>query len=207
MSLSSQLKDFGRPRVEGWTRLPLLTGVARGDLPLAEFRNYLEQDYLYLREYARLYSRLAGNAPAEHVEHLVRLAGNVITVEIEAHRQMGARFGCDFDTAVASRECSAYMGFLREASGDFGAGLVATLPCLWGYGVALKLVPLEHSGQYRPWLEVYGGDEYAEMIDRHCRMLDEAELDPDRAQELFSQALDHEDAFWSQSSRRPESEN
>ena len=197
-SLSDELKSAGRERVEGWLASPLLAGVARGDLPLEHFRYYLEQDYLYLREYARLYSRLAGNAPDEHVEHLVRLAANVITVEVEAHRRLGERFGCDFDAVVASAECAAYIAFLREASTDFGEGLVAALPCLWGYGVALRLVPRERSGPYRLWLEVYAGDDYEQMITRHCQMLDEAPVDPVRAAELFDRALDHEDAFWAQ---------
>jgi thiaminase/transcriptional activator TenA len=198
MSLSAELKNFGRGRVEAWTGLPLLAGVARGDLPIEHFRYYLEQDYVYLRQYARLYSRLAANAPDEHVEHLVLLAANLIKVELDAHRRMGESFGCDFTDVTPSAECSSYMTFLGEASADFGEGLVAALPCLWGYGVALRMVPREHSGAYRSWLDIYAGGEYAAMIDRHCQMLDEADVSPARARELFTIALDHEDAFWSQ---------
>lgn len=198
MSLSAELKTSGRNRVVAWTELPLLAGIARGDLPIESFRYYLEQDYLYLREYARLYSRLAANAPDEHVEHLVLLAANLVTVELDSHRRIGAGFGCDFTDLTPSAECAAYIGFLRTASNDFGEGLVAALPCLWGYGVALRLVPRDHSGPYTLWLDLYASGDYAAMIERHCRMLDESAVDPTRARELFATALDHEDAFWSQ---------
>lgn len=198
MSLSAHLKEFGRARVERWLDLPLLAGVARGDLPIEVFRNYLEQDYLYLREYARLYSRLAGNAPDEHVEHLVMLAANLVAVELGNHRAMAEQFGATFDQLTPSAECAAYTAFLRDASADFGEGLVAALPCLWGYGVALRLVAKENSGPYRSWLEVYESDNYLAMIDRHCAMLDATAVPRRRAEDLFTTALDFEDAFWSQ---------
>jgi thiaminase len=195
---SDRLKERGRPRFEAWVRMPLLAGVARGDLAVEVFRNYLEQDYLYLREYARLYSRLAAAAAEQHIEHLVGLAANIFTVELGTHRSVGTDFGCDFDTVRASPECARYIAFMHEAASSFGEGLVAMLPCLWGYGVALKLVPKESSGPYRRWLDVYSGDEYADMTARHCAMLDEAEVDQARADALFDRALDLEDAFWNQ---------
>ncbi|GLY30975.1 TenA family protein [Kineosporia sp. NBRC 101731] len=198
-TLSQDLREYGRPRVERWAEeLPLLAGVARGDLPIGRFRHYLEQDYVYLREYARLYARLAANAPDEHVEHLVRLAANLIDVELDSHRALGAAFGADLTDVRPSSECRAYIAFLRESTTTFGEGLVASLPCLWGYGVALARVPMENSGPYRAWLEVYTSGDYTAMIERHCRMIDESGLDADRARELFDRAMEHEIAFWNQ---------
>lgn len=198
-TLSEELRGYGRPRVLGWaTGLPLLTGVATGELPIERFRNYLQQDFIYLREYARLYCRLAANAPDEHVDHLIRLAANLVDVELDAHRSLGRRFGADFSAVRPSPECAAYIAFLREASADFGEGLVAVLPCLWGYGVTLSAVPLRDSGPYREWLEIYQGDAYASMIERHCRMIDEAGLDRDRAYQIFDRAMAFEVDFWNQ---------
>jgi thiaminase (transcriptional activator TenA) len=150
-SQSERLKERGQARFVAWAQMPLLAGVARGDLAVEVFRHYLEQDYLYLREYARHYSRLAVNAPEEHLEDLVGQAANIFAVELVAHRRAAASFDCDFDSATPSEVCAEYIGFLRETSASFGEGLVAMLPCLWGYGVALKLVPKENSGAYRAW--------------------------------------------------------
>lgn len=201
-SLSESLREYGRPRVREWVRLPLLAGVAAGDLPIERFRNYLQQDYLYLREYTRLYSRLAAAAPEEHVDHLIRLAANLVDVELESHRRLGEQFGATFTDVKASPECSAYISFLRESSAVFGEGLVAVLPCLWGYQAALSLMPRENAGIYQPWLEVYDGDTYASMIEQHCRMIDETDLDERRAYELFDRALEHEISFWNQEAGR-----
>ena len=197
-TLSESLREYGRPRVREWVRLPLLAGVAAGDLPIERFRNYLQQDYLYLREYTRLYSRLAAAAPEEHVDHLIRLAANLVDVELESHRRLGEQFGATFTGLAPSPECSAYISFLRESSEVFSEGLVAVLPCLWGYGEALSLVPRENAGIYRPWLDVYAGGAYDSMIERHCLMLDEADVPEGRAYELFDRALEHEIGFWNQ---------
>jgi len=197
-TLSQRLRAHGRPRVEAWAQLPMLTAVAAGDLPLERFRDYLQQDYLYLREYARLYSALAAKAPDEHVEHLIGLASNLVTVELAAHRRMGAGFGAVFTGIEPSPVSSAYIAFLHSCAADFGAGLVAALPCLWGYGVALAQVAKDNAGPYRPWLEVYTSGEYTSMIERHCRMIDETGMPIERALALFDQAMEHELAFWNQ---------
>lgn len=197
-TLSQRLRAYGRSRVEAWAQLPMLTALAAGELPIERFRDYLQQDYLYLREYARLYSRLAAEAPDEHVEHLIGLAANLVTVELAAHRRMGAQFGAVFTGIEPSAACAAYISFLHQASADFGDGLVAALPCMWGYGVALAQVPKETAGVYRPWLEVYTSGEYTSMIERHCRMIDGTGMQIDRATALFDRAMEHEIDFWNQ---------
>lgn len=197
-SLSETLCAAGTARVRAWADLPLLQGVAAGTLDAHVFRHYLEQDYLYLRSYARWYARLAAHAPDEHVEHLVLLAANVVSVELDAHRRLAAGFGADLQNAEPSAETTAYVEFLHAATDGFGRGLAAMLPCLWGYGVALALVPKESSGVYRPWLDTYTSGAYAHVIDRHRTMLDASGLDLDEATVLFDRALEHEVAFFTQ---------
>jgi thiaminase (transcriptional activator TenA) len=196
--LSAKLCAAFRPAVEGWLELPLVAGIARGDADPDAFRNYVEQDFIYLRNYMRLYARLAALAPEHHVEHLVTLAWNIGEHELGLHRSFGVPFGADFEGVTPSPVCADYMRFLLDAADDFGLGLVASLPCAWGYAEVATMMPLPPEGPFRRWAETYRSERGRELLARHCQMIDEAAPDPVRAEELFARAMDLEVEFWNQ---------
>jgi thiaminase/transcriptional activator TenA len=90
MSLAAHLEELGRPLVEEQLKHPTVAGIARGDLDEAVFRSWLEQDYLYLLDYVRVFSRLAWQAPAAHLGDLVDLAHETYHEEMELHRSLSA---------------------------------------------------------------------------------------------------------------------
>jgi thiaminase (transcriptional activator TenA) len=196
--LSEKLCAAFHPEVEAWLELPLVAGIARGDADPDAFRNYVEQDLIYLRSYVRLYAKLAAQAPDHHVEHLVNLAWNVSEHELGMHRSFGVAFGADFERATASPVCATYIRFLFEAADDFGLGLVASLPCAWGYAEVASLMPLPPEGPFRRWAETYRSERGRELLARHRQMIDEAAPDPVRAEELFARAMALEVEFWNQ---------
>jgi thiaminase len=196
--LAAHLLDYGRPRFENWRRLPFLAGLASGTLPAAVFRHYLEQDFVYLRHYARLYSRLAAIAPDADVEHFIALASGIVTVELDNHRALGDGFGCDFDRVESSAETLAYTAFLTELSDDMGEALVSMLPCVAGYGIAVRGLSAADAGPYAGWIAAYSGSDYQHVIDRHLALVDHFDVDAARAKEIMDRALDLEDAFWNQ---------
>ncbi|WP_062200742.1 hypothetical protein [Demequina salsinemoris] len=197
--LATRLKALVEEAAATWPSLPLLTGVAAGTLDTAIFRHYLEQDYLYLRYYARLFSRLAAFSPDEDLEHSVRLAYGIFAVELDRHIENSGPFECDFDSATPSRETAAYMDFYDSLAHDRDATLVAMLPCLYGYTVALSRVRVEdRESPYAAWVDVYSSGDYADMIDRHCAMIDRSGIDPDLARNVLDRGLQLEIEFWNQ---------
>jgi thiaminase/transcriptional activator TenA len=204
MGLSSRLIEIGRPQLEVQLGHPTVVGIGRGDLPEAVFRSWLEQDYLFLLDYVRVFSRLAWQAPDAHLGDLVDLAHATWHDELELHRSMSADFGADLAAAVKGPACAAYTAFLLDAAADYGAGLVALLPCMWGYA-AIGQRLAEHppaEPRYRRWVETYADPDFATLAERCANMLDEADElgqtpDDDRAEQLFRTALDHELDFWS----------
>jgi thiaminase len=199
-TLSARLTARIAESVAGWADLPILAGIRSGTLEEAVFRNYLEQDYLYLRAYVRLYSRLAANAADdETMEYFVALAHGVMAVELEHHRRAAAPFGCDFDTVVPSPETLGYLAFYDSFGDDTAGMLVAMLPCTYGYGVTLDSLRGAATGPYRDWIDIYTGADYALLVDRHLRMVDEAQLPDDRADDITDRALGFERRFWNQS--------
>ncbi|MFC6886897.1 MULTISPECIES: TenA family protein [Actinomadura] len=199
MSLAARLERLGRPLVEEQLRHPTVEGIARGDLDEAVFRSWLEQDYLYLLDYVRVFSRLAWQAPSAHLGDLVDLAYSTFHDELALHRSLSAEFGADLEGAEKGPACAAYTEFLLESAADYGDGLAALYPCMWGYstlGARLAEDPPAEP-RYRRWVDTYADPAFAELSRRCAQMIDEAAPDPDRAERLFLEAMRHELAFWS----------
>lgn len=198
MSLSARLQEMGRPLLAAQLEHPTVAGIGAGDLDPAVFRGWLEQDYLYLLDYTRVFARLAWQAPDGHLGDLVDLAHATYREELDLHRTLSEPFGAQFDSAVKSPQCEAYTGFLLDAAADYGRGLAALLPCTWGYsqlGKALAADP-PADPRYRRWVDTYADPGFAALAERCAAMLDEAAPDEAVAEEAFMTAMRHELAFW-----------
>ena len=115
-SLSQRLTERGLPSVRAQAAHPTVAGIARGDLDPAVFRSWLEQDYLFLLDYVRVFARLAWQAPDGHLGDLVDLAHSTWHEELALHRSLAAEFDADLFGAVAGPATAAYTGFLLEAA-------------------------------------------------------------------------------------------
>lgn len=198
VTLSEDLERIGRPLLDEQLRHPTVVGIARGDLPDAVFRSWLEQDYLYLLDYVRVFSRLAWQAPDEHLGDLVDLAYATWHDELSLHRSLAAEFGADLEAAVKGPACAAYTAWLLDAAADYRDGLAALYPCMWGYSTLGRVLAENPPAEprYRRWVETYADPGFAALTRRCAQMLDECGADPDRARELFVAGMRHELAFW-----------
>lgn len=198
MSLSAHLEKLGHPLVEQQLVHPTVAGIATGELPEPVFRSWLEQDYLFLLDYVRVFSRLAWQAPAAHLGDLVDLAHATFHDELSLHRSLAAEFGADLDGAVKGEPCRAYTAFLLEAAASYTDGLAALYPCMWGYSTLGNLLAgkLPDDPRYRRWIDTYSDPGFAALTRRCAQMLDESGADPVRAERFFLEGMRHELAFW-----------
>jgi thiaminase/transcriptional activator TenA len=198
MSLAAHLEELGRPLVEEQLEHPTVLGIARGDLDEAVFRSWLEQDYLFLHDYVRVFSRLAWQAPSAHLGDLVDLAHATYHDELELHRSLSAEFGADLDGARKGPACAAYTSFLLDSAAGYSDGLAALYPCMWGYctlGARLAENP-PGEPRYRRWVATYADPGFAELTRRIAQMIDESGAGRERAERLFLEGMRHELAFW-----------
>lgn len=198
MSLSADLKAIGLPLVEEQLRHPFLQGIASGGLDPVVFKSWLEQDYLFLLDYVRVFARLAWQAPDGHLGDLVDLAHETLHGEMDLHRSLAESFSADLDRAVKGPACAAYTSFLLTSAADYGVGLAALLPCMSGYselGQRLAVVTAAGS-RYRAWVDTYADPGFAALADRCAQMLDEAAPAAAQAEAAFVEAMRHELAFW-----------
>lgn len=201
-SLSGRLAERGLPSVRAQLAHPTVAGIGRGDLDPAVFRSWLEQDHLFLVDYVRVFARLAGQAPLEHLGDLVDLAHSTWHEELTLHRELAAGFDADLAGAEPGPATTAYTAFLLAAAGDYGRGLAALLPCMWGYST-LGAMLAEHppaEPRYARWVDTYADPGFAALARRCAAMLDEAYgwglVDEPTATAAFDAALRHELAFW-----------
>ena len=201
-SLSQRLVERGRASVQAQAAHPTVAGIARGDLDPAVFRDWLEQDYLFLLDYVRVFARLAWQAPDGHLGDLVDLAHSTWHDELALHRSLAAEFDADLFGAVAAPATVAYTGFLLGAAEDYGRGLAALLPCMWGYSTLGRMLA-EHpppDERYARWVATDADPGFAALADRCAQMLDEAHaeglVDEPTATDAFDAAMRHELAFW-----------
>jgi thiaminase (transcriptional activator TenA) len=198
MSLAGELETIGRPLIEQQLRHPTVAGIARGDLNEAVFRGWLEQDFLFLHDYVRVFARLAWQAPDEHLGDLVELAHSTFFEELSLHRALAAEFGADLGKAVKGPACAAYTDFLLTAAASYGEGLAALYPCMWGYSTLGRILAEEPPAdpRYRRWVDAYADPAFAMLTARVAAMLNEAAPDPERARVAFTTGMRHELAFW-----------
>jgi thiaminase/transcriptional activator TenA len=189
---------------------PFVREVAAGTLPLEKFRRYLEQDVLFLDDYARAIGLGIGRAADE--EELRQLAEQlqlVVAHELAGERDLLRRVedlaGRAEGPVVPAPVTTTYSGFLLATAvrGDALDLMVAMLPCAWSYAE----IGLAHAGGvaahpiYTDWLRFFAGAEYVDSIAARRAALDRAvgRAAPTRhAQltELFTTAARLELAFW-----------
>lgn len=198
MGISADLHAIGRPMLDAQLAHPTVRGIAAGDLPEPVFRSWLEQDYLFLLDYVRVFSRLAWQAPDGHLGDLVDLAYATWHDELDLHRSLSAEFGADLGGAVKGPACAAYTSFLLESAANYAEGLAALYPCMWGYSTLGRILAADPPAEprYRAWVDTYADPGFAALAERIAAMIDEAAPDPARAKELFVRGMEHELAFW-----------
>lgn len=198
MAISEKLHTVGLPLLEAQLAHPTVAGIGRGDLSEQVFRSWLEQDYLFLLDYVRVFTRLAWQAPDAHLGDLVDLAHTTLHDELSLHRSMSAEFGADLEGARKGPACAAYTSFLLESAADYAEGLAALYPCMWGYSMLGRRLAENPPAEprYRAWVDTYADPGFAALAARIAQMIDEAGPDPARAQALFTEGMAHELAFW-----------
>ncbi|WP_334151866.1 bifunctional hydroxymethylpyrimidine kinase/phosphomethylpyrimidine kinase [Microbacterium sp.] len=149
--------------------LPFIRALADGTLPRAPFLCYLEQDALYLREYARVLAEASRLAPtsAEQAFWADSAHGSIVG-ELELHASWLDPTQGITDATFAAQPgpvTTAYLDHLRSVA--FGGGyaelVAAILPCFWLY---TDLGERLHAGEfgayardaehpYASWLATY----------------------------------------------------
>lgn len=215
MRFSEQLRQTAADLWEAQHHHPFICGIRDGTLDADRFGFYLRQDYLFLIDYARLLALACARAPRlEQMERFAEIAHSTLRTEMNLHRAYAAQWGIantDLENERPRAVTRGYSDFLLRtaALGDFGELVAALLPCMWCYselGQRLSQDQSRAGGPYAGWIEMYAGEDFANLA-RWCRdMCDEAatgaaEDTRARMRDAFLASSQYELDFWEQAWR------
>ena len=210
MAFTDELHAAARPIWQAQLAHPFVAGIGDGSLEIERFKRWVVQDYLYLKEFARVFAWAA--AKADRLEAMSWYASALdltLNTEMGLHRAYAARFGlaeADLEAAPMWPTTRAYTDFLvrTAADGDQAELVAALLPCAWGYvhlAGQLAARPAPADPRYAEWISQYASAEFAAAADWLRAEMDRlaegaSAAKRQRLVELFVTSSRYEWQFW-----------
>lgn len=210
MRFTDHLYTAARPIWDAQLEHPFVRGIADGSLDPETFKNWVRQDYLYLKEYSRMFAW--GAAKSQRLDSMgwyAKLLDLILNMEMGLHRSYAERFGITLEELEAEQmwpTARAYTDFLvrTAADGDMADLVAALLPCAWGYayvaeGIASGEKPSDE--RYADWIAMYVSPEFTGardwLIDEMNRLAEGATAEKrERLTEIFVLSSRYEWMFW-----------
>ncbi len=170
MAFCDELMEKSRGIWEREKEHPFVLALGAGSLDDDRFRFYLEQDYLFLIQYAKVFAQAATrSSDLDTMAYFARLCSDTLNEEMELHRSYCAEFGIspeDLEAVQPTQTTSGYTGHLLSVAlrGSVAEIVAAALPCQWGYAEIaghLKERGMPAEPRYREWIDMYASVEFA----------------------------------------------
>jgi len=187
-----------------------------GKLPIEDFKEYMIQDSIYLKNYARVYGKAIYHAETLREIQLYYSILNFVTdtesvVRLNYLRQFGMTDD-DIEFIDPLPENRKYIDFLFETA-ERGNGceiLMAVLPCMLSYSYIFRKLadePESRKSKYWDFIQDYADDRYAESCKEWCDFADKkcvslSEADRKKLGSIFEKAGYLELDFWNMAYRR-----
>ncbi|SDJ92652.1 thiaminase (transcriptional activator TenA) [Catalinimonas alkaloidigena] len=177
MSFTPQLWHAITPLYHSITAHPFIAELTQGTLPQEKFQHYIQQDALYLADFARALAVMAAKAePTAWVHRYLRFAEGAIVVEKALHGSYFQTFGISEEGVVKSPACFAYTNYLTATcwQQSFAVGVAALLPCFWIYREVGNFIWQQHQpdNPYQAWIDTYAGEEFSAIVDEAIQLTD-----------------------------------
>jgi thiaminase (transcriptional activator TenA) len=161
---------------------PFNKELANGSLNIEKFAYYIEQDTLYLRDYARSLAIIAAKAPLKFVKDFLSFANGALIAEQEVVHSF---FRQTFDfkkTGKLTPATLSYTSYLLQVSSTAPVeiAIASVLPCFWVYKIVGQSIAqntnMESHNPYGKWIETYSGKEFSDSVERAIIIFDEVAL-------------------------------
>jgi thiaminase (transcriptional activator TenA) len=182
-SFTHAIRTKAQPIWDQELKHPFVRGLSDGTLPIARFRFYLAQDYVFLTEYCRVFALAAAKAhDLETIGVFARLLEETLNTEMQLHRDYCRRLGiakADLEAAAPAPITHAYTRHLLTVaySGSIADIVAAVLPCQLGYAeIGTALAGEGRSGTdttYAEWIRTYSSPEFIAGAERLSSRLDD----------------------------------
>ena len=185
--------DAAYPMIAVTEKHPFLVSMVDGTLEEENFKYYVFQDALYLKDFGDALRIVANKAPTpEAKQRLIDFAIGAEQSELELHNSFFKQWKIEPPEASIENDplqqmpnCLLYTSYVKRvtATESYAHGLSVLLPCFWVYmhvgHVMLKLretLDAKNSGQRKPqydaWIDMYGGDDFEKEVKEYIAMVD-----------------------------------
>lgn len=189
-----------------------LKGMADGSLEIGLFKNYMIEDYHYLKDYIEILKQMLNLAEDEELRSfLERIIQDTeyetYSVHVPYLKELGITDG-DVEHTEKGQVIIDYVDFMMKELNEYGilAGLTALLQCSWNYAYIAKAVSDRFSNvlsasQYKDWFKAYTASSYTESNQLWIDMVDErakdiSDEDEERLLYIFKTCAEYENKLW-----------
>lgn len=206
--LFEEVKDI----FNGYLEHKFVKELGKGTLDREKFKDYLIQDYLYLKEYAKVFC--VGVVKAETMDEMKFFYDSIKGI-MEDETAIHIKYLKDFGISPKEAENkkinltnSSYTSYMlgQALTGDIYDIIAAVLPCTWSYNYIGHELYKRYKNElennfYKPWIEVYVDKQYdkftKEWLDYTNRMCqDLSDEKKKRLKDIFIKSSLYEMKFW-----------
>lgn len=212
MKFTDYLFEEVRDIWEGYLAHPFVREIGEGTLPKEKFKRYLIQDYLYLKEFSKVFAM--GMVKADTVKEMKffnAAAKGAIEDEAAIHITYMNRLGvppkvaekCDYELVSSS-----YTSYMQATSltGDIKEIVMATLPCNWSYNYIGHYLYDTYKDNlegnyYKDWIEMYMDSSFDGVLNEWLNYTNElcsdiSETERKKLIDIFKKSSLYEMDFW-----------
>jgi thiaminase/transcriptional activator TenA len=182
--------------------------LSDGSLARERFVFYMQQDALYLAEFARALAIAGSRLPRDDErQSFLDFASGVAVVERALHETYFVEFGASSDVDKAPA-CFAYTQYLlaTAALAPHAEAIAALLPCFWIYRevggeISRRAAGSLASNPYARWIETYASEAFSQRVDRAIAITESlsqsaTDAERERMRRAFERAVRLEWRFW-----------
>ncbi|MDZ4993592.1 thiaminase II [Clostridium perfringens] len=212
MRFTEKLLKEAMPIWDKYLEHPFIKEIGEGTLNKNKFKEYLVQDYLYLKEYAKVFC--VGVVKARTMEDMRFFYGSTkgtMEDETAVHVEYLKDFGIS-EIEAEKRECKSttisYTSYMKgiALTGELDEIAIATLPCTWSYSYIGKHIAKKYANKleenfFKAWIDEYASDGFTEFTDKWIEYVDKicsnlSEEKEQRLIDIFKRASLYELDFW-----------
>lgn len=174
--LSEQAWNVSKQVIETINAHPFNKELSKGTLAKDKFTYYIEQDVLYLQDFARSHAMIASRVPLEFVRDFLKFADYTFIAEQELVHSFFKKSLSFQETGHITPATLSYTSYLLQTSSTkpIEVAIAAVLPCFWVYREVGLLIAQESSAKnpYARWIETYSGKEFGEGVQNAINIFD-----------------------------------
>ena len=184
---------------------PFNLELTKGTLSKEKFQFYIQQDSIYLIDFARALAITASRANnPEDLVLLLDFSKGAVIAERELHKFYLDLYKINLNIEKAPG-CFAYTHFLISiaTNASYEEALAALLPCFWVYQEVGQYIYKNSikDNPYQKWIDTYSGEEFQHIVESAIALTNRAaekanKLQLSLMQEAFLTSTRLELAFW-----------